>query len=292
MKKTVESKNNKTFCCKFDMMFRKVFIAFLLLFMARGAYPQWPLIDDGLYLNPSDAGRPYSKINLTGEVFNMVEGQLWQFGFGGAYAFGRHRNQVNLKIPFVRTVFAGIESFSGIGDITAGYSYVFYERSSVTSSFSHATFSLNASFPTGNQYTGQGVGRTVIVPALTLSFKPVEQVGVYPVLRYITSLKPAQGEWAGGFPGAIPDESGSNPEKRISVLQLAGAFNLEFNATWLGLTPVYTYDLNQGESTINLRPEIGKLFNDSILLRLNSTLYIAGKRTLLYWTQFELAYYF
>jgi hypothetical protein len=273
-------------------MCRHLVLIVVLISLARSSYAQWPLIDDGLYLNPSDPGRPYSRACLSGSVFNMVEGELWQYAFSGSVAFARHRHGLNFEIPFVRSVFPGIENLSGIGDINAGYSWVFYERKSIATSLTNATFSIKTSFPTGNEYEGHGVGRMIFVPALTFSIRPAEQVGIYPSVRYITSSKAGKGDWAGGFPGAIPDEPSTNPDTRFNVLQLDGVFDIEFNSAWIGLTPIYSYEFNQGESTINLRPEIGKLFSDTFLIKLNSTVYIAGKRRLLYWTQFEVAYYF
>ncbi len=273
------------------MRITTVLTSFLIL-ISIPSYGQWQLIEDGLYLNPSDPSRPYSNVSLSGELFDLVEGQLWQYTFNGSLAFGHYRNQLSLGIPYVTTVIPGIENFSGIGDLTAGYSYVFYERKSVSSPLTNATASLNFSFPTGDQYVGHGVGRTVVVPGIMLAFKPADQVAIYPSFTYITSTKPATGRWAGGFPGAVPDESGSNPEKRISAFELSSEFNIEFNATWLGLTPIYSYDFTGGNYTVNLRPEIGKLFNNSFLLKINSTVYILGKRNLLYWTQFVAAYYF
>ncbi len=268
-----------------------VLTGFFILF-SLSARAQWELIEDGLYLNPSDPSRPYSNVSLSGELFDLVQGQLWQYSLTGSVAFGHNRNGLMFQLPFVTSVIPGIENYSGIGDISAGYSYVFYERNSITSSLTNATASLKVSFPTGDPYVGHGVGRTVLVPGITFAFKPADQVGIYPSINYITSTKPATGRWAGGFPGAVPDESGSNPEKRISAFELSSEFNIEFNATWLGLTPIYSYDFTSRDYTVNLRPEIGKLFNNAFLLEINSTVYILGKRNLLYWTQFEAAYYF
>lgn len=253
---------------------------------------QWPLIDDGLYMNPSDPSRPYSSFSFSGEVFNLVEGQLWQYSLNGSVAFGHHRNQLTVQVPVAQAVIPGIENYSGLGDINTGYSYVFYERQSLVSSLTNATFSLNISFPTGDQYVGLGVGRTIIVPGITLAFKPADQIGIYPSVRYITSAKPTSGSWAGGFPGAVPDESGTNPEARFSALLINTEFNLEFNQTWISLTPVVSYDFTGTDYSVNLRPEIGRLFGDSFLLKINSTAYIMGKRRLLYWTQFVAGYYF
>ena len=272
----------------------RLLVVLVLVFMAisKAVFAQWPLIEDGLYLNPSDPSRPYSRAYMSGEYFNLVEGELWQYAFAGNVAFGRHRHEINFQVPFVRSVFPGIENLSGIGDVNAGYSWVFYERKSLATSLTNATFSIKTSFPTGDENAGHGVGRPIYVPGITFSFKPADQVGIYPSVRYITSGKAGRGNWAGGFPGAIPDEPSSNPDKRFNVLQLDAMFNIEFNDAWIGLTPVYSYEFNQGESTLNLRPEVGILFNESFLIKLNSTVYIAGKRRLLYWTQFEIAYYF
>jgi hypothetical protein len=265
---------------------------FIFMTVSMAVFAQWPLIDDGLYLNPSDPSRPYSRAFMSGEVFNMVEGELWQYTFAGSIAFSKHRHELYFQVPFVRSVFPGIENLSGIGDICAGYSFVFYERKSMATAFTNASFSIKTSFPTGDEYAGHGVGRVIFVPGITFSYKPANQIGIYPSVRYITSAKRGKGNWAGGFPGAIPDEPSSNPDKRFNVLQVDAMFNIEFNETWIGLTPIYSYEFNQSESTINLRPEVGKLFNKSFLIKLNSTVYIAGKRRLLYWTQFEVAYYF
>ncbi len=281
------------FHCDFIYM-KKVFLYILfILFLPRSVLAQqWPLIEDGLYKNPSDPSRPYSNVSLSGSVFNLVEGQLWQYALTGDVAFGNYRNLLTFQVPIVRSVIPGIENFSGIGDINGGYSFVFYERKTIDNPLINATASLNISLPTGNADLGEGVGRTVFVPGLTLAFKPVDQVGIYPSIQYITSSKPATGRWAGGFPGAVPDETGTNPEARISAIQINSEFNLEFNQTWLGLTPVFSYDFTGRQYTVNLRPEVGRLFNDSFLLKINSTFYILGQRHLLYWTRFVAAYYF
>ena len=273
-------------------MGKSVLIACIFIIFSPKVKAQWTLIDDGLYLNPSDPSRPYSNLSLSGEVFNLVEGQLWQYSLTGTVAFGQHRNLLSAQIPMVRSVIPGIESYSGIGDINFGYAYVFYERKSISTSLINTTASLNISLPTGDQYVGHGVGRTIIVPGITFAFKPVDQIGIYPSLKYITSTKPTTGRWAGGFPGAVPDESGTNPEKRISAVQLNSEFNIEFNQAWIGLTPILSYDISGNDYSVNLRPEIGKLFNDAFLIKINSTIYILGKRRLLYWTQFVASYYF
>jgi hypothetical protein len=192
----------------------------------------------------------------------------------------------------VNTVIPGYENYAGIGDIQAGYSMVFYERNSIASSLINATAHLTVSLPTGDQYVGHGVGRTIIVPEIMLAFKPIDEIGIYPSVQYITSAKPTTGRWAGGFPGAVPDQTGNNPEQRLSAFQIDSEFNLEFNRTWLGLTPIVSIDLNSSNYTVNLRPEIGKMFGEGFVLKINSTAYILGERRLLYWTQFEAGYYF
>jgi hypothetical protein len=265
---------------------------FLLIISIPVLSQDWPLIDDGLYKNPSDPSRPYSSVSLSGELFDLVEGQLWQYSPEASLAFSRHRDQLSIRIPVVRTEIPGYESFSGIGDIALGYSLVFYERKSISSSLINATANLNISFPTGDQYVGHGVGRTVIVPGITLAFKPIDAIGIYPSVQYILSAKPTTGNWAGGFPGAVPDQTGSNPEERLSALLVNSQFNLEFNKTWFGLTPILSIDFRSNDYTVNLRPEIGKLFGESFMLKINSTVYILGERRLLYWTQFVAGYYF
>lgn len=265
----------------------------LLMLLSVPAFSQeWPLIDDGLYKNPSDPSRPYSSLSLSGELFNLVEGQLWQYSPSLSVAFSRHRDQLSIRVPIVNTVIPGYENYAGIGDIQAGYSMVFYERNSIASSLINATAHLTVSLPTGDQYVGHGVGRTIIVPEIMLAFKPIDAIGIYPSVQYITSAKPTTGRWAGGFPGAVPDQTGNNPEQRLSAFQIDSEFNLEFNRTWLGLTPIVSIDLNSSNYTVNLRPEIGKMFGEGFVLKINSTAYILGERRLLYWTQFEAGYYF
>ena len=274
------------------MMGKKIYLALLIWFWWGIAYAQWPLVEDGLYLNPSDPSRPYTNLSLSGELFSLVEGQLWQYSVSGDLAFGKFRNQLGIQVPFVQSIIPGIENFSGIGDVGVKYNYVFFERKNISNSLTNATFSLNMTFPTGNQYLGEGVGRTMIIPGVTFAFKPADQIGIYPSIKYITSARPTTGRWAGGFPGAIPDITGSNLSKRISALQINSTFNLEFNETWLGLTPILSYDFISNDYSINLRPEIGKFFNDSFLIKINSTAYIIGQRKLLFWTQFVIGYYF
>ena len=42
---------------------------------------EWPILQNGVELNPSDPTQAYSDIAFEGELFDMLEGNLWTWTF-------------------------------------------------------------------------------------------------------------------------------------------------------------------------------------------------------------------
>jgi hypothetical protein len=272
-------------------MIKAVIFSVIFIIPANLVFGQWPLIDDGVIMNPSNQAHPYSKTGISGDYFDLVEGDIWSYKISGSAAFFRYRHQLEVEIPFVRSVYPGIENLTGLGDVKVGYLYVFYQRKSVIEALTHASASLKVSFPTGNPNEGHGVGKMVFNPSFFASFKPVEEISIHPSVKFFISEKNIDGDWAGGFPGAVPG-SGLSEGERLKALQLDAAFNYEFNQAWIGVAPIYAYEFNQHDFTINLRPEAGVLLSEKFMIKINSTFYLAGERRLLSYTMFEASWYF
>ena len=111
-------------------------------------FAQWPVLQSGKVLNPSDPSEPYSLGSFNGERFNMVGGEIYSWGFTGAYAFGQNRHQFLVDIPFVRSSVAGIEDLVGIGDITMRYKGVVHEMPEGLKSYKTTTFYFDLSICT------------------------------------------------------------------------------------------------------------------------------------------------
>ena len=87
----------------------------------------------------------------------------------------------------------------------------------------------------------------------------------------------------------IPPATG---EMKIRLFQVEGMFNYEFSQAWIGIAPAYIYSFFSKEGTLNIRPQIGKLFADKISINLSGSFYVAGRRRLISWTYFDARYFF
>lgn len=274
----------------------KRILPFAFLFSALFAFPQitkaqWPVLNNGKSLNPSDPTRPYSGISFSGELLNLVKGNLWQFTLSGAVAFAKNTQEIAIELPYVRSEYTGIESLSGIGDVSVSYLVMTYESKQHVRTLSSSALKLNLSLPTGNEFDGHGAGVPVFTPEFVLAYRPVKELAIYPDFRYVHSIGISSSNWAGGFPGVIPEDPASDSRK-IRVIQTELLFNLEFNEAWVGIAPSYTYDLKGNEGTLTISPELGKMFTEKFSLNLGAAFYVAGRQRLINRTMFELNYFF
>ena len=267
-----------------------MFSLFILIYKESEA--QWPVLSSMKSLNPSDPSEPYSFISFNGERFNLVNGEIYSWGVTGAWAFDENKHQLQVKIPFVRSSVAGIEDLIGIGDITFRYKGVVHELPEGLHTYKTTTFYFDLSISTGNEFDGHGTGSLVGVPGLIFAFKPIQEVGIYPRIWYIHSFKDVSGEFMSGYPSAISSDPDENNEKMIRNLGLQVMFTIELpSASWMGVAPVYSKELVNRDNIFSISPELGKLFDEHWLIRLNSLFYITGRRRLLNWIGFDLTYY-
>jgi hypothetical protein len=270
------------------MNVRRILILLTLLLLSNNLVrAQWPSLYKGYELNHSDPTKTYSHIAFSGELYDMVKGNIWEWNLKGGFAFAHNKHMVGLHIPFIRSVYEGIEDLYGIGDITIRYHWVPYESQYQTNSLKSMAFLLDLSIPTGDEFSGHGTGVPMLIPTYILGIRPVENVALYPLFRFIYSLGETNGEWTGGYPGVGTGEGGN-----VRVFQTDILFNIEFNQAWLGLAPVFSYEFNGQESTLSLRPELGILLGEYLSLKLTGAFYIAGRRRFNSWTMFDAGYYF
>jgi hypothetical protein len=199
---------------------------------------QWPVLPSGKDLNPSDLTQPYSDIAFSGEYFDLVEGSIWQWKLQGGVAFGQNKHGLSLEVPFVRSLFPGVEQLTGIGDISIRYHLVTYDSKMRVRTLASSAFYLDLSIPTGNTFKGHGAGVPIIMPGFALAYRPVPQIAIYPHIRYLHSFGEADSNWSGGF----GDSSSDN--MKIRTLQLEAMFNYEFNEAWIGIAPVVDYSFS------------------------------------------------
>ncbi len=267
------------------------YIIFIILLSAGNLMAQWPLLPSGKELNPSDITHPYSDIAFSGELIDMVEGHIWQWTFQGEIAFGQNKHGLSVKVPFVRTVYPGVEQLTGIGDVSLRYHLVTYDSEIRTRTLASSGLYLDLSIPTGNTLYGHGAGVPILMPGFTLAYRPVPQIAIYPHIRYVHSFGETDAEWAGGSSGTIPDNSSLEKEK-VRLIQFETIFNYEFNEAWIGISPVLSYSFTSKEGTVSLRPQLGKLFAEKVSISLSGSFYVAGRRRLNYVTYFDVRYFF
>ncbi len=267
----------------------KIFI--LLIPVSIKSYGQWPVMENGRYLNPADETLPYDFVDFTGELFNFDKGQLWQFSLEGGLSLFEDNHGFSVKVPVVRSEYIGIENLSGLGDISVQYKLLTYESKLRVRTLASSALYANFSFPTGNQFAGHGAGVPILSPGFILAYRPVQEIAIYPDFRYTHSFGSANIEWGAGVPGGIPSDPDIDSRK-IRVVQSEIFFNYEFNETWFGIAPGYFYEFNQREGTLNIRPELGRLFSSSLAIKIGGMFYVLGRRRLLSWTSFNLKYIF
>jgi hypothetical protein len=269
-------------------------IVILFIFIiATDNYAQnlWPLLPSGKELNPSDITQPFSNAAFAGEYIDMVEGNLWQWNFQGAVAFSKNKHGLSFEIPLVRSVYPGVEQLTGIGDISFRYHLVTYQSKMRVRTLASTGLYLELSIPSGNTLKGHGAGVPVFMPGFAMAYRPVPQIAIYPHVRYLHSFGETDGDWGGGFPGTIPDDPALEKNK-IRLFQIESIFNYEFNEAWIGISPVFSYSFVSKEGTVNIRPQLGKLFAETVSISLSGSFYIAGRRRLNSWTYFDIRYFF
>lgn len=270
---------------------QKHILIILILLPAGELMAQWPLLPSGKELNPSDITHPYSDIAFSGELIDMVEGHIWQWTFQGGVAFGKNKQGLSFKIPFVRSVYPGVEQLTGIGDVSIRYHLVTYESELRMRTLASSGLYLDLSIPTGNTLYGHGAGVVMLMPGFALAYRPVPQIAIYPHIRYIHSFGETDSDWGGGYPGTIPDNPNLDKEQ-VRLIQFETIFNYEFNEAWIGISPAFSYSFTSKEGTVSIRPQLGKLFAEKISISLSGSFYLVGRRRLNSWTYFDVRYFF
>ncbi len=268
-----------------------IFLAILFLPSPILAQSDWPLLPNGRFLNPSDITMPYDHLDFKGELYDFVEGNIWKFSLSGGVSLFHDKHEISIDIPFVRSEYTGIENLLGIGDILIRWKMLTYESINRVRTLASSALYLEISVPTGEEFNGHGAGVPILSPGFILSYRPVQRIGIFPQIKYTHSFGEASSEWGGAVSGGISVDP-EDISRKIRAMQAEILFNVEFTDTWIGLAPAYVQDFNSGEGTLNLRPELGILFAESIALKLSGSFFIAGRRRLLSWTMFSANYYF
>ena len=270
---------------------QKHILIILILLPAGKLMAQWPLLPSGKELNPSDITHPYSDIAFSGELIDMVSGNIWQWTLQGGVAFGKNKHGLSFKIPFVRSVYPGVEQLTGIGDVSMRYHLVTYESKLRMRTLASSGLYLDLSIPTGNALEGHGAGVAMLMPGFALAYRPVPQIAIYPHIRYIHSFGETDNDWGGGYPGTIPDNPNLDKEK-VRLIQFETIINYEFNEAWIGISPAFSYSFTSKEGTVSIRPQLGKLFAEKVSISLSGSFYLVGRRRLNSWTYFDVRYFF
>jgi len=269
-------------------------IVFWIIFLVpqiTRAQAGWPILSNGRYLNPSDLTMPYNHLNFKGELYDFENGNIWKFTLSGGISLFRDKHELSVEVPFVRSEYTGIENLLGIGDLVIRWKMLTYESINRVRTLASSALYLETSIPTGEEFNGHGAGVPILTPGFVLCYRPVSRIGIFPHIKYAHSLGETSSEWGGAVSGAIP----VNPDdisRKIRAMEAEILFNVEFTNTWIGIAPSYLYDFDSREGTLNLRPELGVLFAESVALRLSGSFFIAGRRRLLSWTMFTANYYF
>ena len=248
------------------------------------------VLAQGSSIKPYDITRGYTVFGLDGQRFDLVDGQIWRWGFSGKLAFAENKHQIGVEVPFVRSdYFTNIETRTGLGDIRVLYMLrIMNNASKGTLNTASATIEIN--FPTGEIEDGHGLGSVVLSPVLNYGIWLHPQVSFFSALRYAYSTQTVGGSWSGG--GAVPDNPDLQIERDIRDLLFEATGVLEVvKDGWLSLGVIYSRFFNEKESTIDVRPEIGKLWNQKYALSLRSIFWIAGRRRVNSWIEFEFAVY-
>lgn len=268
-------------------------VSLLVVSMTSTAIAQdiWPALRSGKDLNPSDITRPYSNLAFSGEYIDMVEGNIWKWNLQAGIALGQNKHGFSVEVPFVRSVYPGVEQLTGMGDVSIRYQLVTYDSKMRARTLASSSLYLDLSIPTGKTLYGHGAGVFIFRPGFALAYRPVPQLAIYPHIRYFHSFGETDSEWGGGFPGMLPDDPALG-EMKVRLFQLEGIFNYEFNQAWIGLAPAYSYSFSSKEGTLSLRPQLGKLFAEKVSISLSGSFYVAGRRRLNSWTYFDVRYFF
>jgi hypothetical protein len=268
-----------------------IFLVIILSSLELSAQSEWPLLPNGRFLNPSDITMPYDHLDFKGELYDFEKGNIWKFSLSGGISLFRDKHEISIDIPFVRSEYTGIENLLGIGDLLLRWKMLTYESINRVRTLASSAIYLEVSLPTGEEYNGHGAGVPIMSPGFILCYKPVQRIGIFPHIKYTHSLGEASSEWGGAISGGIsidPDEM----TRKIRAMQAEILFNVEFTGLWIGIAPAYVQDFNSGEGTLNIRPELGILFAESLALKLSGSFFIAGRRRLQSWTMFSANYYF
>lgn len=266
---------------------------FLIIFfpLTLLAQQEWPLLPNGRFLNPSDITMPYDHLDFKGELYNFTKGKLWKFSLSGGISLFHDKHELSVDIPFVRSEYTGIENLLGIGDIVVRWKMLTYESIRRVRTLASSSLYLEVSVPTGEEFNGHGAGVPILTPGFILCYRPVQRIGIFPQLRYAHSFGEASSEWGGAINGGISADP-NEMARKIRAIQTEILFIVEFTETWIGIAPAYIYEFNSKEGTLNIRPELGVLFGESLALKLSGSFFIAGRRRLLSWTMFTANYYF
>ncbi len=242
----------------------------------------------GQDVRPYDRTQPYSRLGLDGRFVDMFDGELYQWSFYGNISLFDSRHQAGMEIPFMRTDYiTNVERRTGIGDVKLHY--LFQAKGSQYSETALA-FRLDYHIPTGDRNSGHGVGVSVLSPALVMRWTPVDELTTIVGVRYAHSLGEAESEW-----GNPPLSSGADgtlePRIRDLILDAGVVFEFGQNA-WLLTNVNYSAYLDESDGTLNLEPEIGKIWNQKWSLAAKSRLYIGGRKRVESIIGFDCGYYF
>ena len=241
-------------------------------------------------VKPYDITRGYTVFGLGGQRFDLVDGQIWQWDLFGRWAFDEERHQVGVEVPFVRSdYFTNIETRTGMGDLKVRY-MAQVMNGSFGGTLNTASIAMEVNFPTGEVEDGHGLGSIVISPLLNYGIWLHPQVSFFSSLRYAHSTQTVGGVWSSG--GTVPDNPDLQVERKIRDLLFEATGVLEVvKDGWLSLGMVYSRFFSEQESTVDIRPEIGKLWDQKYGLSLRSIFWIAGRRRVNSWIEFEFAFY-
>jgi hypothetical protein len=240
-------------------------------------------------IKPFDPTQINTAVSLDGHRYDLFEGEIYQLRVKGQYGFAENRHQFALSVPYMTSdKFSGIERQTGIGDVRVNYLFKFKDEMDTEMPKSFA-FGLDFNIPTGDVDAGHGIGAVVISPVLHYAVWPVPTVAAFLSARYAHSTKYVEGAWWGGgtIPGGDPN---LEPKVRDLMLDAKGLIQIG-DGGWLSISANYVQYIDEKDYTINIVPELGKIWNQKFSLHIQSVVWLGGRKKAKNITSFHLRYF-
>jgi hypothetical protein len=229
--------------------------------------------DSSLSPNGTDPSEPRTRFDAYfADIEPLASGYILQAAASADWAFCKW-GSVGLQVPLVYANFPSTVT-TEIGDIQLNTLLAFY-RNKNEGTFKVAALGCNFFMNTGDVETGTGFGQYVIVPYLTASFYPAEEIMITPIVEKYFSL----------------NEDDSN--RSINDLSTRINTTLTIEELWITVTPELLIDLSGDlENLWTLRSSIGYMINPQMGFSAEVISQLAGEKRYNYLGRIAMRYLF